>query len=230
MQADQLILLKDGLLQAGDHTLLQQINLKIGAGGATVLLGPNGAGKTSLLKLIMGLVEPTAGEIVRASSRMAFLFQKPVMLRRTVDANIAFAREAAGFSASADKIAALLEEVGLLHLRKQPARKLSGGEQQRLALARALAREPAVLLMDEPTASLDVAQTKLVEELIQRVVTRGVKVIMSTHDLGQARRLAQDVLFLVSGRIVEHAAATDFFSHPQSDNAQRFLRGDLVVT
>jgi tungstate transport system ATP-binding protein len=230
MQADQLILLKDGLLQAGDHTLLQQINLKIGAGGATVLLGPNGAGKTSLLKLIMGLVEPTAGEIVRASSRMAFLFQKPVMLRRTVDANIAFAREAAGFSASADKIAALLEEVGLLHLRKQPARKLSGGEQQRLALARALAREPAVLLMDEPTASLDVAQTKLVEELIQRVVTRGVKVIMSTHDLGQARRLAQDILFLVGGRIVEHAAATDFFSHPQSDNAQRFLRGDLVVT
>ncbi len=230
MQAEKLISIEGGLLQAGEHTLLQQVNLEIGIGGATVLLGPNGAGKTSLLKLMMGLVEPTGGEITRASARMAFLFQKPVMLRRTVEANIAFARDAAGLPASSDKIAALLDDVGLLSMRKKPARKLSGGEQQRLALARALAREPAVLLMDEPTASLDVAQTKLVEELIQRIVARGVKVIMSTHDLGQARRLAQDILFLVGGRVVEHTTAIDFFIHPQSENARRFLRGDLVVT
>ena len=230
MQAEALLTIKHCLLQAGNHVLLQQINLEIGQGGATVLLGPNGAGKTSLLKLMMGLVEPTRGEITRADARLAFLFQKPVMLRRTVEANIAFAREAAGLSTSSDKIAALLDEVGLLHLRKQPARKLSGGEQQRLALARAVAREPDILFMDEPTASLDVAQTKLVEDLIQRISARGVKVIMSTHDLGQARRLAQNILFLVGGTVVEHAPASGFFSHPQSENAQRFLRGDLVVT
>lgn len=229
MQADALPTLNGCVLYAGEHLLLQQTDLAISGGGPTVLLGPNGAGKTSLLKLMMGLVEPTRGDVLRPQKRMAFLFQKPVMLRRSVEANIAFAREAAGLSHSASKIEELLAEVGLLHLRNKPARKLSGGEQQRLALARALAREPAIFFLDEPTASLDVAQTKLVEDLITRIAARGVKIIMSTHDLGQARRLAQEVLFLVSGSIVEQTRATDFFTHPQSENARRFLCGELVT-
>ena len=230
MRVDSLLTLNGCVLYAGEHLLLQQTDLAISGGGPTVLLGPNGAGKTSLLKLMMGLVTPTQGEVLRGNSRMAFLFQKPVMLRRSVEANIAFARDAAGLAASPVKIDELLTEAGLLHLRKSPARKLSGGEQQRLALARALARAPSILFMDEPTASLDVAQTRIVEELIARIALRGVKIIMSTHDLGQARRLAQEILFLVGGRVVEQTRATAFFTDPQSENARRFLSGELVVT
>ncbi len=230
MQGEALIKLNACGWQAGDHLLLQQTNLTLTSGGPTVLLGPNGAGKTSLLKVMMGLVEPTQGEVLRGPWPMSFLFQKPVMLRRTVEANIAFARQAAGLEPSRERIATLLEEVGLLHLRKNPARKLSGGEQQRLALARALAREPSILFLDEPTASLDVAQTRVVEGLIARIAARGVKIIMSTHDLGQARRLAQEILFLVNGCVIEQAPASDFFKEPQNENARRFLRGDLVLT
>jgi tungstate transport system ATP-binding protein len=229
MPADALITIKKAILHAGERCLLQELDLVIRGGGPSLLLGPNGAGKTSLLKLMMGLLQPTSGEVQRVNARCAFLFQKPIMLRRTAEANIAFAREAAGLAASQDKINALLADVGLLHLRKHPARKLSGGEQQRLALARALAGEPQILFLDEPTASLDVAQTKLVEELITRVASRGVKIIMSSHDLGQARRLAQDVLFLVNGQLQEQGPAQAFFTHPRTENARRFLCGELVL-
>ena len=122
----------------------------------------------------------------------------------------------------------LLDQVGLTALADRPARRLSGGEQQRLALARALARDPNILLLDEPTASLDPAQTKAVEDIIQRVAAGGVKIIMATHDLGEARRLAGDIVFLAKGRIVEHRAAGEFLSRPRSDEARRFVAGDLL--
>jgi tungstate transport system ATP-binding protein len=215
--------------------LLEDINFDIRTGPPTILLGPNGAGKTTLLKLAMGLIQPSAGRVVVATAdghtapHMAFVFQKPVMLRRSASANVAFALGAAGRPVEASTIARLLEQAGLAALADRPARKLSGGEQQRLALARALARAPDILLLDEPTASLDPAATKAVEDIITRIAADGVKIVMATHDLGQARRLAGDIVFLAKGRLVEHAPAARFFQAPASETARRFLAGDLVI-
>jgi tungstate transport system ATP-binding protein len=126
-------------------------------------------------------------------------------------------------------VAALLERVGLAHLADRPARRLSGGEQQRLALARALARDPEVLFLDESTASLDPASTKAVEDIVQATAQSGVKIVMATHDLGQARRLAGDIVFLMRGRVIEHAPVAQFFTAPASPEAAAFLRGELVI-
>ncbi len=216
-------------------TLVGDVSLELTAGPPTVLLGPNGAGKTTLLKLAMALLAPTAGTITLAPlddgrlPRTAFMFQKPVMLRRTAAANIAFALLAAGRAADESAIQGLLTRVGLADLGGRPARQLSGGEAQRLALARALAREPDILFLDEPTASLDPASTKAVEDIIADAAGRGVKVVMATHDLGEARRLAGDVVFLAKGRLVEHTPAPEFFTRPATEAARRFLAGDLVL-
>jgi tungstate transport system ATP-binding protein len=215
--------------------ILRDVTLSISAGPPTLLLGPNGSGKTTLLKLAMGLLAPVAGRVLYAGRaapahrRHAFVFQKPVMLRRTAARNIAFALRAAGRAPEAQTVARLLASVGLGDLGDRPARRLSGGEQQRLALARALARDPEVLLLDEPTANLDPAATKAVEDIVQRTAQGGVKVVMATHDLGQARRLAGDVVFLAKGSLIEHAPAAEFFNEPSSPEAKRFLAGDLVV-
>lgn len=214
--------------------ILDNVTLTIGSGAPTMLMGPNGSGKTTLIKLGMGLIAPTGGAIRFAqpdlsAGRMAMVFQRPVMLRRSVAANVAFALKAAGRDTHAATIERLLERVGLASLGERPARQLSGGEQQRLALARALARDPEVLFLDEPTASLDPAATKAVEDIIASAAAGGVKVVMATHDLGQARRLAGDVVFLVGGRLVEHGPAPAFFSEPTTREAKRFLAGDLVL-
>ena len=214
--------------------ILSSVDLVIASGATTAVMGPNGAGKTSLLRIIMGLTEPTQGQITQSgegweTARRSFVFQKPVMLRRTVAANVAFALTAAGRTADAGSIDRLLAVVGLATLAGRPARRLSGGEQQRLALARALAREPDILLLDEPTASLDPTQTRLVEEILQAVAASGVKVVLSTHSRGQAKRLAGDVVFLVGGRVVEHTPTREFFDMPRTDEARRFLAGDLVI-
>lgn len=217
-------------VRAGETTILSDVDLVIGTGLPTVLIGPNGSGKTTLLRVMMGLTVPHSGHVVQCPAvRRAIMFQKPVMLKRTAGANIAFALQAAGRASTKSCVLALLEKVGLACLADRPARKLSGGEQQRLALARALAREPDILFLDEPTASLDPAQTKAVEDIITAVGTSGVKVIMATHDLGQARRLAGDVVFLVNGRIVEQACGSAFFRKPKTETACRFLAGDLVL-
>jgi tungstate transport system ATP-binding protein len=217
-------------VRADDVTLLDDVSLDLMGGAPTVLLGPNGAGKTTLLKLAMGLIEPTLGSVVVLERmRRAFMFQKPVMLRRSAAANVAFALTAAGHSADAAAIAKLLDQVGLAALSERPARKLSGGEQQRLALARALARVPDILFLDEPTASLDPAATKAVEDILARIAAAGVKIVMATHDLGQARRLAGDVVYLAQGRLVEHTPVHTFFSNPKTESARRFLAGDLVL-
>jgi tungstate transport system ATP-binding protein len=219
---------------AGTTEILRDVTLSIDPGPPTLLLGPNGSGKTTLIKLAMGLLAPTAGQVRFADPRMvaprhAMVFQKPVMLRRSAASNIAFALKAAGRAAHSDTVANLLDRVGLGGLAARPARRLSGGEQQRLALARALARDPEVLFLDEPTASLDPAATKAVEEIIARAAASAVKIVMATHDLGQARRLAGDIAFLVNGRLVEHARAATFFAAPATQEAARFLAGDLVI-
>jgi tungstate transport system ATP-binding protein len=211
------------------------VTLEITSGPPTVLLGPNGSGKSTLIKLGMRLIAPSAGRITfggrsaTSVKRGAIVFQKPVMLRRSVAANIAFALSAADRPPDDATISPLLSQVGLGSLADRPARRLSGGEQQRLALARALARAPEVLFLDEPTASLDPAATKGVEDIIARTVSEGIKIIMATHDLGQARRLAGDVVFLARGRIVERGASPQFFTSPSTDAARRFLEGDLVL-
>lgn len=220
---------------AGTTHVLDDIDLVLDAGGPTVLMGPNGAGKTTVLKLAMGLLLPASGRITFGGGdhapigSRAIVFQKPVMLRRTAAANIAFALHAAGKPEKAADVERLLDLAHIRSLADRPARRLSGGEQQRLALVRALARAPQILFLDEPTASLDPAATKLVEEIIGHVSASGVKIVMSTHDLGQARRLAREVVFLANGRIVEHALATRFFTEPATREARGFLAGDLVV-
>jgi tungstate transport system ATP-binding protein len=219
----------------GQTRILDAISLRLAPGAPTALIGPNGAGKTTLLKLAMGLNQPSRGSITRGGRsggtpvRRAFVFQKPAMLRRSTAANVAFALKAAGQSADRARIQSLLSAVGLGDRATRPARRLSGGEQQRLALARALARNPEVLFLDEPTASLDPAGTKAVEEIVQRIAAGGVKVVFSTHDLGQARRLAADIVLIVGGRIVEQAPVESFFASPASPQGSAFIGGELVV-
>jgi tungstate transport system ATP-binding protein len=222
-------------VRAGAVAILHDVTLEIAGGAPTVLLGPNGSGKSTLIKLGMRLISPSSGQVTfggrssTSATRSAIVFQKPVMLRRTAAANIAFALSAAGRTPDAATISHLLSQVGLAALADRPARRLSGGEQQRLALARALARAPEVLFLDEPTASLDPAATKGVEDIIARTASEGVKIVMATHDLGQARRLAADVVFLAGGRILERAASPHFFTSPSTEEARRFLAGDLVL-
>ena len=215
--------------------ILRNISFSLLKGGPAVILGPNGSGKTTVLKLAMGLLQPTNGSIVWANhaggifDRRAFVFQRPVMLRRSAGANVAFALRAAGKPAVEARVTQLLDTVGLAGVRMHPARKLSGGEQQRLALAKAMAREPEILFLDEPTASLDPAATKAVEDSICRFSVCGTKIVMATHDLAQARRLAAYVLLLVNGRLVEHGPPCEFFERPQTEAAKRFLAGELVI-
>ena len=231
------ILLDDISFAVRGVTILDRIDLALAPGAPTVVIGPNGAGKTTLLRLAMGLIRPTAGRATwggRADAspdRRAIVFQRPVMLRRSTEANLRYALEAANVPSAeiAERMRELLALVGLAGLGNRPARKLSGGEQQRLALARALARDPQVLFLDEPTASLDPASTKSVEDLIRDVAARGIKVVMATHDLGEARRLGGDIVLMHRGRIVETSDATTFFSNPKTTEAARFVAGELLV-
>ena len=231
------IVLEDVSLIAGGVTILDRISLAVAAGSPTVLVGPNGAGKTTLLRLIMGLVPPLHGRVTwggrenAAPTHRAIVFQRPVMLRRSAAGNIRYALAAAGVPRAkrdtrASELCAL---VGLDGLSKRPARKLSGGEQQRLALARALAKEPQILLLDEPTASLDPAATKAIEDVVRAVVGRGIKVVMSTHDLHEAKRLAGDIVLMHRGRVIESSPADAFFCAPRSEDARRFIAGELLV-
>jgi tungstate transport system ATP-binding protein len=215
---------------AGGRAILHGIDLTLAAGPPTLVLGANGAGKSVLLRLLHGLLQPAAGAVEwqdgDAARRQAMVFQRPVMLRRSAAANVAYRLPGSRTERRA-QARALLERVGLAHLADQPARHLSGGEQQRVALARAWVRGPEVLFLDEPTASLDPAATRAVERIVLRIAAEGVKVIMTTHDIGQARRLAGDVVFLQAGRVAEHTPADRFFDQPASAAAAAFLRGEI---
>jgi tungstate transport system ATP-binding protein len=235
--SDLPLVLDNVSLQAGATVMLDRLSLAIAPGAPTLIIGPNGSGKTTLLRLCMGLARPSAGRVSwggRADSppvRRAILFQRPVMLRRSAAANVAYALAQAGTPRRerTARIANLLQRVGLADLAHRPARRLSGGEQQRLALARALARDPEILLLDEPTASLDPAATRAVEEIVRMAAQSGIKIVMASHDLGQVRRLAGDVIFLVRGALCERGPAAEFLDHPTTQEAAAFLRGDLVI-
>ena len=223
--------------EAEGRRLIDGVSCTLTQGPLTIILGPNGAGKSLLLRLAHGLIQPTSGGISwgglkPGASRpwQAMVFQRPVLLRRSAAANIAYALALQGYSRSQRKqlAAAALSQAGLSHLAERPARVLSGGEQQRLAIARAWALRPKVMLLDEPTSHLDPAATAAIEALIGSVHRAGAKIIMTTHDLGQARRLAGEVLFLHQGRLLEHTPAGQFFQGPSSAEAGAFIKGKLL--
>ena len=220
---------------ADGQPLLQDVSFNLTAGPRTIILGPNGAGKSLTLRICHGLLPPTAGQVRWRGSgdpvrHQAMVFQRPVLLRRTAAANIAHALRLRGVPRPARRAQteAALAQGGLQDLADRPARKLSGGEQQRLALARAWALAPQVLFLDEPTANLDPAATRAIETMLEGFRAAGTKIVMTTHDLGQARRLADEVLFFHRGRLIESGPADIFFEQPQSAEASAFLQGELL--
>ena len=222
---------------AGGKRLIDHVDAELRPQRRTVIMGANGAGKSLLLRLLHGLIPPSAGE-VRWQGRpldregrraQAMVFQRPVMLRRSVLANLRFALavRAVGGMERAAREAEALGRARLRDMAHRPARVLSAGEQQRLAVVRALACAPRLLLLDEPTASLDPASTHAIEELIREAHESGVAIVLVTHDLGQARRLADDVIFMHAGRVAETGTATEVFDSPRSEAARAWLEGRL---
>jgi tungstate transport system ATP-binding protein len=227
------------VFERGGRRLLDHIDVEIGGCGALVLIGPNGAGKSLLARVLAGLVAPTAGQLTwagrapdrRRAPKIGFVFQRPVLLRRSALANVEYALAIAGVARPARGERALyaLERARLAHLAHAPARVLSGGEQQLLAIARALATGPEILILDEPTSHLDPAATTAVEDLVRAVRSEGTRVVLITHDLGQLHRLADEVAFLHHGRILERTPGEVFAAQPTTAEAQAFLRGDIVL-
>jgi tungstate transport system ATP-binding protein len=218
----------------GGRPLIDRVSMELAEGPRTVILGANGAGKSVLMRLCHGLLSPTGGSIEwrggsNGRGRQAMVFQRPVMLRRSALSNIVYALRLVGISAHESEMRArdVLEAVGLERVAGRPARVLSGGEQQRLALARAWALGPEVLFLDEPTANLDPGATRDVETLIGQIRAGGTKIVMTTHNLGQAKRLGDEILFLNQGRLVERASVDRFFTKPASAEAVAFIREEL---
>jgi tungstate transport system ATP-binding protein len=214
----------------GAKIIIEPLSLRLEAGPSTIVLGANGAGKSVLLRLMHGLLAPSSGTVrwrEAPQRKHAMVFQRPVMLRRTVLENVIYAVRAAGGEPAGKTAIDALEEVGLGSLAHRPARVLSGGEQQRLALARAWALHPEVLFLDEPTANLDPSATREIEAIIRAFDASGTKIIMSTHNLGQARRLGDEVLYLHQGRVLERTAVDEFFTRPASAEAAAFIKGEL---
>ena len=220
--------------QTSGKELIKNVSFKLSSDKISIIMGHNGAGKSIMLRILHGLVKPTEGKILwdgkpiseDIRKTQAMVFQRPVLLRRSVAANIDFVLNLHG-KATTVRRNEMLEHVGLLEHASQPARLLSGGEQQRLALARALSLNPRVLFLDEPTASLDPASVGMIEDIIKKANKKGVKIIFITHDIGQAKRLADEIIFMSQGKIVEQTNAETFFNKTQSKEAQNYLEGSL---
>ncbi|HEX9395612.1 MAG TPA: ATP-binding cassette domain-containing protein [Burkholderiales bacterium] len=228
--------LQDISFVAGGRIIIERLSLSIEAGPSTIILGANGAGKSVLMRLMHGLIAPSSGTIrwsdpasASLRRRQAMVFQRPVLLRRSALANITYALEVARVPRAERESLAFeaLESVGLPHLAHRPARVLSGGEQQRLALARAWALHPEGLFLDEPTASLDPGAAREIENVIKAFDAAGTKIVMATHNLGQARRLGDEVIYLHQGRVLERAPMDRFFPQPSSPEAAAFVKGEL---
>jgi tungstate transport system ATP-binding protein len=236
---------------AGGRRIIDDVSLAFAPDDTTIILGANGAGKSVLMRLCHGLLTPTSGSVrwvddrtptgdeadtvahrrpgADGAARHAMVFQKPVLLRRSALDNIRYALAFHGVRGDAATMRAwqALERVGLRAIGRQPARTLSGGEQQRVAIARAWVLDPAVLFLDEPTASLDPAAAQAVERLIAAIAAGGTKIIMTTHHLALAARLGSEIVFLERGRVLEQTPAGRFFRSPQSRGAQEFLAAEL---
>jgi tungstate transport system ATP-binding protein len=220
----------------GGRRIVDSVSLTLEAGVRTIIVGPNGAGKSVLLRLCHGLLPPTSGriewnmpELPGEPRRQAMVFQRPVLLRRSALANLTHALAVARVPREQREPRAreALRKVGLAPLAEHPARILSGGEQQRVALARAWALNPEVLFLDEPAANLDPGATHEIERVIQAMHEAGTKIVMVTHNLGQAKRLADEIVFLHQGRVVERTPVGQFFHQPASTEAAQFLEGEL---
>ena len=220
----------------GDRPVVFSVDLTVPKGSMTAIIGPNGSGKTTLLRAINGLERLRGGTInwncqsEIARERQAFVFQSPVMLRRSVTKNIEYPLRLKGCSKEkiASTISDWLTRIGLEKSAQMDATWLSGGEKQKLALARALACEPELLLLDEPTANLDGSATREIEALLQQAAQDGVRIVMTTHNIAQARRLADEVVFLYRGQALEQGKAGQLLDAPATDQAKAFIRGDIV--
>lgn len=219
------------------RAIYSNLNLEIGKHGITAIMGPNGAGKSLILRLLAGLIQPDQGRVLYnnkaalPAGQIGFVFQRPVLLRRSVQDNLLHALAIAGVERTqrTDHAHALLELGGMEHLARSPARKLSGGEQQRLTLLRALAAKPGLLVLDEPSASLDPQATALIENIVRRASHCGVKVLLVTHDQGQVARLANDVMFVHKGQAHATQPTDSFLNHPASREANDYLAGELLI-
>ncbi|MGK8233717.1 ATP-binding cassette domain-containing protein [Roseovarius sp. MS2] len=237
---DSLLAARDLCFHAGGKRLIDKVSVAIPEGRRTLVMGANGAGKSLLLRLLHGLLPATSGQILwqgadpddRARRTQAMVFQRPVMLRRSVLANLNFALSVHGVRGAerAEQAARALDMAGLNDLARHPARVLSGGEQQRLALARALICQPRLLFLDEPTSSLDPASTQRIEDLINAAHGRGVTIVMITHDMGQARRMGDEVLFLHAGQVAESGPIDQVLGHPKSEAARAWTQGRLYTS
>ena len=243
------LILTGATLRRQGKTLIGPVDLTLGRIGVTVVIGPNGSGKTSLLRMMHGLQRTADGRVgwsvadAIARERQAYVFQRPIALRRSVLANLMFPLRLRGASRAQAEVQAraIADRFDLSAMLAQPAPSLSGGEMQRLALARALITEPEILFADEPCAALDgqatrqigqkkaiAAKEEEIEALLAGTASAGTRLVMATHDMGQARRLASDVIFLLHGRIHETGPAETFFAAPATPEAQAFLNGDIV--
>ena len=227
---------KGATLKRRGRVLVGPVDLTLSGAGVTIVIGPNGSGKTSLLRMLHGIERLSAGSVdwacdtAEARQRQGFVFQSPILMRRTVRDNIAYPLmlDRVAKRDARDQADTWARAVGLGEALSRPARALSGGERQKLAIARALIRNPDVLFLDEPCAALDGRATREIESILHDAVLRGTRVIMSTHDMGQARRLAGEVIFMLNGHLHDRARAPDFFKQPNTQAARAFLRGDIV--
>ena len=226
-------------LELGGHRVVDSVDLAVEQGRRVAIMGANGAGKSQLLRMLHGLVQPSGGRIVwkggaldrSARDRQAMVFQRAVLLRRSVRANLKFALSVKGIRGgeAAARIGEALASARLADFASRPARALSGGEQQRLCVVRALMTQPELLFLDEPTASLDPASTQAIEALIAEANARGVTTVLVTHDAGQARRMADTIAFMHGGRLVECGPADEVLTAPRSEAARAWLDGRLMV-
>lgn len=230
------LMLSNATVRRRGKTLVGPVTLQVAASGFTIVLGPNGSGKTSLLRMMHGLDRLSSGTVTWATDtetarkRQAFVFQTPIMMRRSVIDNLIFPLTTHGMARAAarDLAADWADRIGLGEAKDRSATQLSGGEKQKLALARALVRDPDILFLDEPCANLDGRATREIEEILQSAFEDGTRIVMSTHDMGQARRLATDVYFVFKGQVHETQPAPSFFDAPQTAEAKAFLKGDIV--
>ncbi|MBO9395479.1 ATP-binding cassette domain-containing protein [Shimia sp. R9_2] len=228
---------ENAVVRRRGKVLVGPINAEVSETGLTIVMGPNGAGKTTLLRLLHGMERLASGGQLKwqvpepqARGQQGFLFQAPIMMRRSALENVAYPLTVHGVSRkdARKQAAEWLARVGLQDSADKQATVLSGGERQKLALARALIRQPQILFLDEPCANLDGRATREFEALLHSVHEEGTRIVMSTHDIGQARRLAQDVWFIHHGQILEATSAELFFEDPKSKEARAFLKGDII--
>ena len=226
--------LKQVVVRRQGRRVIGPVDLTLNPQGPTIIVGPNGSGKTTLLRVMHGIERINAGEVTWAQNdpaKHAFVFQSPIVMRRSVAENLVYPLRLAKLSKAAirTEVDHWLARINLYPLRDTPARRLSGGERQKLAIARALVCKPEVLFLDEPCANLDGYATRDIEVLLQEAAAAGTRLVMSTHDMGQARRLADDLIFMLDGKIHETGAAAQAFADPKTDALAAFLRGDIVT-